>query len=284
MAYSYDRRAALKTIKVTPQDLQAWKTKVHAKGDESRRAFDSLEFVKWLRGHIIRKPHTLGPHGPEIQDIDMLSESLESAAGGVLYGGAPAMDDWMLDGMFEKLEKVLGDSGLETLPAEETIQIQPGFTVTINYEGSNDFEQDRKDALSTIRDFKKKVTDPIVRAGFKKALVGMNVQIGFGRNSQHTPGEYDAGNDVVYLHPSKDPGYTLIHEIGHRVYQNLLPSPNARKWRSGLILFDVGEEISNYAKKDHNEAFAEAFRQVVTRDKLGPNAERLFRGVVDPWK
>jgi hypothetical protein len=214
----------------------------------------------------------------------MLSGSLEQAAMDVLLGASQDLDDWMLKDLFDELTALVGETGLESTVAKETISIQPGFTVTIDYENAPEPEEGRKEALDVIRKFKSKVTDPIVRAGFKKALMGMDVQIRFDQPSGRNPGEYDAGNDVVHLFPSRDPGYTLIHEIGHRLYQNLLPSSSIKKWRRGLLLLDEGREISDYARKDHNEAFAEAFRQIVTRSPLGPNATKLFWEVLDTWK
>ena len=283
MTYCYDRRAALKRIQITLRDVQAWEAKMR-QGDATLRASNSLDFLRWLRGHVFQRAHTLGPQGHRVQAIDMLSGSLEQAAMDVLLGASQDLDDWMLKDLFDELTALVGETGLESTVAKETISIQPGFTVTIDYENAPEPEEGRKEALDVIRKFKSKVTDPIVRAGFKKALMGMDVQIRFDQPSGRNPGEYDAGNDVVHLFPSRDPGYTLIHEIGHRLYQNLLPSSSIKKWRRGLLLLDEGREISDYARKDHNEAFAEAFRQIVTRSPLGPNATKLFWEVLDTWK
>jgi hypothetical protein len=85
MTYCYDRRAALKRIQITLRDVQAWEAKMR-QGDATLRASNSLDFLRWLRGHVFQRAHTLGPQGHRVQAIDMLSGSLEQAAMDVLLG------------------------------------------------------------------------------------------------------------------------------------------------------------------------------------------------------
>ncbi len=94
---------------------------------------------------------------------------------------------------------------------------------------------------------------------------------------------YNTGNDTIYLNWRQFDGdanqmmHALAHEMGHRLMNRLKTRDALKIWWKHVSADKATWHVTEYARKDHREMFAETFRKYLQGDLAGEQTNWMKR-------
>lgn len=188
-----------------------------------------------------------------------------------------------LDALKDYLES---RGGAVTVRAPEETYNIAGVVVVLHTKGLSTYGGDPEAGQQAFDKFVtqlKKQLDQIKRAGFEKALKGLEVHVDFDR-SDLRGGQYDRSRDELTLFPlGLDDSFT--HEVGHRFYYRGLPSNAVAHWEQIINArsFNLeANDIRGFMKDVWEQGlYSREAEAKIKRLKLSPEMEAKYLRLAD---
>ena len=182
------------------------------------------------------------------------------------------------------IDEYLDTKGNKIVRDTDEVYDIAGMTVVVQgygrelYEGGGEADLDR-----FLRNLKA-MAQPMLHAGFKRAIDGVRIIVNFdpAAGETLTNAQYSPSQDRMMIYPLGMAGMheslaqmtgTFTHEMGHRYWFKQMGSQGRAAWNEGL---KNPELLSDYAADgDPVEGFAEAFRLYCTKGPQALNEETL---------